>query len=263
MNIKQIQCIVKIFDEIYSPVDEQIQKLLTGIDDNIKFSTKLEIDSGIGEEVLMNINKQYTSLFSGRNDANKQMEKLILAIDENDITTIVAYIDKVRQCDLDQDFDKINVIVRDKNRVYNKLMGLDYVKVKYSLTLNDRLIEELSPGERGLLLLIFYLALSKDKTPIIIDQPEDNLDNQSVYKKLVPCIREAKKNRQVILVTHNPNIAVACDAEQIIVASIGKVNSRISYNSGSIENDELNDKIVEILEGTQPAFELRKSKYNF
>ena len=75
-------------------------------------------------------------------------------------------------------------------------------------------MKELSPGERGMVLLVFYLALSKDNIPLITDQPEDNLDNQSVYKKLVPCINEAKNNRQVIIVTHNPNIAVACDAEQ-------------------------------------------------
>lgn len=75
-------------------------------------------------------------------------------------------------------------------------------------------MKELSPGERGMVLLVFYLALSKDNIPLITDQPEDNLDNQSVYKKLVPCINEAKNNLQVIIVTHNPNIAVACDAEQ-------------------------------------------------
>ena len=59
--------------------------------------------------------------------------------------------------------------------------------------------------------------------PIIIDQPEDNLDNQSVYNKLVPCICAAKQKRQVIIVTNNPNIAVACDAEQIVCCRMDKI----------------------------------------
>ena len=64
-----------------------------------------------------------------------------------------------------------------------------------------------------MLLLIFYLQLDRKSTPLVIDQPEDNLDNDSIFKVLAPCIREAKKRRQVIMVTHNPNLAVGADAE--------------------------------------------------
>lgn len=123
-------------------------------------------------------------------------------------------------------------------------------------------MKQLSPGERGIVLLIFYLSLSKSNMPLIIDQPEDNLDNQSVYNKLVPCIKNAKKNRQIIIVTHNPNIAVACDSEQIIYCEINKKTSEISYTSGSIENRVIRKKVVDILEGTMPAFDLRRQKYN-
>ena len=116
--------------------------------------------------------------------------------------------------------------------------------------------------ERGIVLLIFYLALSKDNKPIIIDQPEDNLDNQSVYSKLVPCICKAKERRQVIIVTHNPNIAVACDAEQIIYCKMDKQSCAITYESGAIENPKMKKHVVDVLEGTMPAFELRQKKYN-
>ena len=122
-------------------------------------------------------------------------------------------------------------------------------------------LEELSPGERGIVLLIFYLALSKEKSPIIIDQPEDNLDNQSVYSKLVPCISAAKKKRQVIIVTHNPNIAVACDAEQIIYCHMDKNNCKVDYEAGAIEKEEIRKHVIDVLEGTMPAFDLRKKKY--
>ena len=89
------------------------------------------------------------------------------------------------------------------------MYGLDYIGVTFKLKVGDRNLDELSPGERGIVLLIFYLALNKNSTPIIIDQPEDNLDNQSVYSKLVPCICAAKDRRQVIIVTHNREIVNA------------------------------------------------------
>lgn len=104
--------------------------------------------------------------------------------------------------------------------------------------------------------------VDKDDIPLIIDQPEENLDNQTVYELLVPCIKEAKERRQVFIVTHNPNLAVVCDAEQIICASLDKKNKqRVQYLTGAIENPEINKKIVDILEGTRPAFDNRESKY--
>ena len=127
--------------------------------------------------------------------------------------------------------------------------------------MGGRDLEELSPGERGIVLLIFYLALNQNSMPIVIDQPEDNLDNQSVYNKLVPCICAAKQKRQVIIVTHNPNIAVACDAEQIICCQMDKNTHSITYSSGAIEDEEIKKYVVDILEGTMPAFDLRRRKY--
>jgi predicted ATP-dependent endonuclease of OLD family len=75
-------------------------------------------------------------------------------------------------------------------------------------------------------------------------------------------IKQAKKRRQIILVTHNPNLAIWADAEQIICTTIDKTNqNKFSYISWSIENPKINDKIVEILEWTMPAFQKRESKY--
>ena len=123
-------------------------------------------------------------------------------------------------------------------------------------------LNQLSPGEKGLLLLVFYLHLDKEKTPLIIDQPEDNLDNDSIFSVLATCIRQAKKARQVILVTHNPNLAVGADAEQILYVSLDKAAGyKFAYDSGSIENPRVNDIIVKILEGSKPAFVQRRLKY--
>lgn len=78
----------------------------------------------------------------------------------------------------------------------------------------------------------------------------------------MPCICRAKQKRQVIIVTHNPNIAVACDAEQVIFCTMNKDESNIQYFSGAIENEVIKNHVVDVLEGTMPAFDLRRKKYN-
>jgi predicted ATPase len=123
-------------------------------------------------------------------------------------------------------------------------------------------MDELSPGEKGTLLLIFYLLIDKRDNPLIIDQPEENLDNHTVYDILVPCLREAHNKRQVIIVTHNPNLAIVCDADQIIHCSIDKTQkNRVTYVGGAIENPKINRLTIDVLEGTRPAFDHRDSKY--
>lgn len=147
--------------------------------------------------------------------------------------------------------------------VYNYLCKAEYLDVEFNVLFNgkDLNTNEFSPGEKGSLLLIFYLLIDKSEIPLIIDQPEENLDNESVYTVLVPHITDVKKKRQIIIVTHNPNLAVVCDAEQIIYAEMDKKKNSITYKSGSIEDIEINSRIVDVLEGTMPAFSKRDSKY--
>src|SRR6185312_14863460 len=98
--------------------------------------------------------------------------------------------------------------------------------------------------------------------PIIVDQPEENLDNQTVFHLLIPVIKKVKQRRQIIMVTHSPNIAVVCDAEQVIHAAIDRTQgNRIIYTSGSIEDLAINRRILDVLEGTRPAFDNRDGKY--
>lgn len=150
----------------------------------------------------------------------------------------------------------------DVKELYDYLFSLEYLSTKYELRLGGKNLNELSPGEKGLLLLIFYLQLDRNSTPLVIDQPEDNLDNYSIFKVLARCIRDAKKHRQVILVTHNPNLAVGADAEQIVYVKLEKAkNYKFSYESGPIENPQINRRIVDVLEGSQPAFVKRRVKY--
>jgi len=147
--------------------------------------------------------------------------------------------------------------------VYDFLYGLGYVRPRYILRWEGKDLSMLSPGERGTLLLVFYLLIDKGDMPLIIDQPEGNLDNHTVAKVLVACIKEARKRRQVFIGTHNPNLAVVCDADQIVHANMDKTHENtITYTSGSLENPAMSKYVTDVLEGTRWAFEIRGNKYN-
>ena len=100
--------------------------------------------------------------------------------------------------------------------VYDLVFGLSYLIPRFELRWQDKALDQLSPGERGTLLLVFYLLVDKLDTPLIVDQPEENVDNQTITSLLVPAIKEAKRRRQIVMVTHNPTLAVVCDADQVI-----------------------------------------------
>ncbi len=219
-------------------------------------------DKNIGSNLLSYVNHAFAGIFNKTDKAHGIMSAFIRDTDFSDENNVIEFITNIMKV-VDDNLDRSSDVVKDKSGFYNLLFGLDYVGVEFNLNYSGRNLTELSPGERGIVLLIFYLALNKGEEPIIIDQPEDNLDNESVFKKLVPCIKEAKKRRQVIIVTHNPNIAIACDAEQVIHCEIDKSKNEITYSSGSIENEVIRRKIIDVLEGTKPAFELRAKKYIF
>jgi energy-coupling factor transporter ATP-binding protein EcfA2 len=146
------------------------------------------------------------------------------------------------------------------------LYSADHVTIRYAVQYNGVAIEQLSPGTRGIVLLLLYLAIDKtDRRPLLIDQPEENLDPQSVFDDLVPHFREARKRRQVIIVTHNANMVVNTDADQVIVASCEPSQPDklpvIEYQSGSLENPLIRTKVCEILEGGKRAFLERERRY--
>lgn len=161
------------------------------------------------------------------------------------------------------DIDKQLVSSVSRTELMKWLYGLEYLDVQYKVQFNGKDLNavEFSPGERGAILLIFYLLIDKENIPLIIDQPEENLDNESVFSLLVPYIKRAKQHRQVVIVTHNPNLAVVCDAEQVICATMDKSTNEIRYTSGSIEHPRINQRIIDVLEGTMPAFSTRNDAY--
>lgn len=251
----------QIYRYIYSPISSEIISILGNLEERIEFIAEIkQSDKRLGEHLLSQINQKYSGVFKGKTESTKQMDQYIKSTEFCNIDSVITFINNVLMA-IDENIDESTSKIADKKTFYNKLCSLDYIDVSFSLRLGGRELDQLSPGERGIVLLIFYLALSKNNCPIIIDQPEDNLDNQSVYSKLVPCICAAKHKRQVIIVTHNPNIAIACDAEQIIFCHMDKSQNEISYKSGAIENPQICQNVVDVLEGTMPAFDLRRLKY--
>jgi ABC-type Mn2+/Zn2+ transport system ATPase subunit len=118
-----------------------------------------------------------------------------------------------------------------------------------------------------------YLAIDRtDNGPLIVDQPDENLDNQSMFEILRPYFREAQRRRQILMITHNPNLVVNTDVDQIIIASSDVQQSGlpyIRYSMGSLEASDadgpieasIRQQVCRILEGGQEAFRMRERRY--
>ena len=169
-----------------------------------------------------------------------------------------------------------------EQEIIKKLLD-DYFYDYWEITYKNDKLGEMSTGKASFVILMLIIGLSKSKSPILIDQPEDNLDNRSVTKDLVSYLKMKKIERQIILVTHNANIVVNADAENVIVANQKGQNDKetntpyqFDYINGAIENTfkepkeqnllksmGIREHITEILEGGETAFKNREKKYGF
>jgi len=164
-----------------------------------------------------------------------------------------------------------------------KVLTEDHLKLHFDIQYKNDHLLQMSPGKKGTVLLILFLELSSAEYPIFIDQPEDNLDNRTIYDLLCKMIREKKQSRQIIIVSHNANLVVATDSENVIVANqLGQsasnrtFGSKFEYVNGPLELSfdksadtslsELRAKgikehVCDILEGGLEAFHNRESRY--
>jgi energy-coupling factor transporter ATP-binding protein EcfA2 len=146
------------------------------------------------------------------------------------------------------------------------LFSTDHIRVVYGIEYEGVEIANLSPGTRGVVLLTLYLSLDEwDLRPLIIDQPEENLDPSSVYDELVQFFRKAAKRRQIIMVTHNANLVVNTDSDQVIVATAVRDRPqdlpRITYHAGGLEDPAIRADVCSLLEGGRDAFRRRGMRY--
>jgi ABC-type histidine transport system ATPase subunit len=183
-------------------------------------------------------------------------------------------------------------ILNDKYVVTSKISKKDILKRVlddyffdfWKITYKNDTLGEMSTGKASFVILMLIIGLSESKAPILIDQPEDNLDNRSITSELVSYLKLKKLERQIIVVTHNANIVVNADAENIIIANQKGQNDiestsiyRFDYINGAIEHSfekieeetdllksmGIREHIADIVEGGKEAFKLRELKYRF
>lgn len=267
---------IDLFKEIYQPlIDfiEQEKEKQEATGNMLTFDAGVVFDkSAFIEGFLKQIDQGRNGSFQGKDPGTKTLRDIIDKYTLEDADQAAKLAEEVLRClanDATKEKPTKNDLAKQLKQgftpkaLYDFLYRVEYMDVRFKIRFNEKDLNEnvFSPGEKGALLLIFYLLIDKEKIPLIMDQPEENLDNETVYTLLVPYIKRAKESRQIIIVTHNPNLAVVCDAEQVVSATMLKAKNEIRYQAGSIEDPTTNRKIVDTLEGTMPAFTKRDQKY--
>lgn len=154
-----------------------------------------------------------------------------------------------------------NQLVEVKNRFETSLYDLLTYKVSNQIIINfdGKPLEKHSLGQRASALILFLLS-QKENDILIIDQPEDDLDNQTIYEDVIREIKRLKGQMQFIFATHNANIPVLGDSEMLVACQYNPDNE-IKIECGSIDCPNIQEKIISIMEGGQEAFDIRKNIY--
>jgi ABC-type lipoprotein export system ATPase subunit len=264
----ELQRMVDTYRSIYRPVQEFIDSHpLAKQQFMLDFDVTL-VSHEFESVLLAMIDSHHSGSFAGREEGRAALSAITRktsfdCLDQ--VEEFLGQIDASLHCDMRPGRGQGVTVPSQLRRshsaedVYQYLFGLEYLVPKFILQSHGKELAFLSPGEKGTLLLMFYLLVDRRDMPLILDQPEENLDNHTIHNLLVPAINDAKSRRQVIVVTHNPNLAVVGDADQIICAEYD--TDRITYTSGAIEDPNINSLLVAVLEGTRPAFDNRVVKY--
>ena len=265
----------KLF-KCYQDVVEENRKYESIPDtDDLKLNSIIKINKKKFDENFVrkinkkkSMNQQFGAFFNSENDYEYEQEK--------HLSNINIMIDKIASCEI-----SLNSGFDEKHTMLSLLD--DYYYIDYDLLQDGDDLIKMSPGKRGIILFQLFLHLSKSENPILIDQPEDNLDNRTVYQELNDFIKTKKSTRQIIIVSHNPNLVVSTDSENIIVANQDGQNKsgknatfKFEYVNGAIEHSFIDESkngilfqrgirqhVCDVLEGGEEAFEKRENKYGF
>lgn len=214
-------------------------------------------------------------IFNKKNQAAKQIETLI---QNQDYTNPLIQPEII----FENIISEIIPLKKDFQQTLVNLFAQNYYKISYDVKHGNDYLNQMSEGKKAYIVLRLLLDFDENSScPIIIDQPEDDLDNRAIYGDLVKYIREQKTKRQIILATHNPNVVIGADAELVIVANQHGCNSKnqndvkFEYYANSIENSFIDsscetillskgirEHICEILEGGEEAFKKREQIFH-
>lgn len=238
------------YESIYSIVINGFSEEQSDILDEITFEASTELKDGMISDLFSHLDGRavnYNELQSSKNVLQEAMntpERREELLDE--------YLQEVHT--FDTKLKNSTDLVEFERKIYS-----GHFKLNENIYFEGAQMDALSLGQKGTVLLKILLA--QDKSPLIIDQPEENLDNKFIYRSLKDAFKTAKTNRQVIIATHNANLVVNTDAEQVIVAEYE--NNTIEFTAGALENDHIRDSVTTILEGGEKAFKEREEKYGF
>jgi energy-coupling factor transporter ATP-binding protein EcfA2 len=257
-----------VLSELYGPLMARLEKA-GGILKKLSFTVARTADVGAwakAGELLLDL--RLKGPFKGRGTLRQLAETALKsAWETGDPKEVSAAMARFRAENQDDLLDIVPKTDQTAYRAWSKrfakwLYGTEHVTIQYSIDYDGVDIRKLSPGTRGIVLLLLYLALDDgDDRPLIIDQPEENLDPKSIFDELVSLFLDAKCKRQVIMVTHNANLVVNTDADQIIIAQAGPHRlgelPPITYVSGGLESKNIRTAVCDILEGGERAFQER------
>jgi predicted ATPase len=264
----QIKESIKIdFREYYNKI-VSIKEKLSLKSDKLEIKAKATLDLKLYSEILnSSINQQSQQ---GQEIVNKQIRTY-----EDFFTAVFELFDLLIG-------NKITLKGGNDNvSLTQKILCTNFFKISYDIIYED-IFKQMSEGKKAFVVLMLLLDFSNKDCPILIDQPEDDLDNRAIYNELVTYIKRKKKERQIIIVTHNPNIVVGADSELVIVSNQHGVNSpnrsdfKFDYVHGSLEMSKefdvkiketlysqgIRQHVCEILEGGFAAFKQRELRYS-
>ena len=218
----------------------------------------LKDDLKVEAEVIFDKDKLYSLLIDRLDGRSYSIEKLQNIIGINTMDDYFDFICQKRDVHTFSE-GKIREDLRRQLLYVLFKRFTDFISVGVKVLLNGKPITKLSYGQQGTIYLRLQLAANLYSETIIYDQPEDDLDNEFISDELISIFKTLKKYRQIIIVSHNANLVVNSDSEQVIVAK--NTDGILSYSSGSLEDPFINSEVCRVLEGGKKAFEERERKY--
>jgi predicted ATPase len=270
----------KLYDDLLSDFAPRIEKIKEE-DSELNIEGKIHFNFPKYRESVLSISHGNSKSYLKYNIFNEENEALIDYDFENYLNDLKAIFDSIEN----GTYSTLKDVT--KQRAISLTLEQKWFFDNWDITYKNDTIHKMSTGKASLVLLKVMIKLSAVKGPILIDQPEDNLDNRSVTNELIAYLKDKKKERQIILVTHNANIVVNADAENIIVANQRGQSEEdkqgspylFDYINGAIEDIEplskvkdekdllkslgIREHITQIVEGGRDAFKKREEKYGF
>ena len=287
-KLVEIDKLLKEKEILETKKNEEIDSIISKHLDIIKYSNdvaehlKFRYDGlDVGVEVLYHQEEMYRFLENRLNQKGFERQEYIQNLSRQyNLDTELYAKDFLRKLLLDE------IVLKNGNESSNvatEFLSKKWYSLNYKLTYQGDAFVDMSEGKQAFVILKLLLDFSEKKCPILIDQPEDSLDNRAIYNELVTYIKKKKRERQIILVTHNSNVVVSADAENVIVANQDGINchnqygDKFQYINGALETTKDKDEnekyvllsqgirehVCEILEGGEDAFIKRERKYGF